>query len=588
MKRHNLRSRREFLRLAAIGATGTAISLLAVPNAVAAPLATSALAARTLVGAAAPANQGLTLPADAAPLDQQVLRYMIKEDRYIASGIGGYNVMWDLRSMLFESLTAYTNDWDYEKGMADSWDVSPDGLVYTYRLHSGQTWDDGQPITADDYVNHYKILLDPKNATDVAWYFYPIVNGEDINLGKKEVDQLGAVALDANTLQVTLKEPTPYWNHFMAYGDPRPYAKHMWDKFGDTYYTTLDSTTTSGYWKITDWTKGKGIVAEARNDYTGNWPGYLQRIEFPFGDPTTHFAAYQRGETDIVLDIPAPGDIAAIKNDPTLNADLYTWPNWTDWYLMFHTQDGPYKDLRVRQAVSHVIDREAICNGPLKDLGVPSYTIIPPGFPGNQVDNPEMRTIQNYDPDMARKLLADAGYPNGQGFPEMDLWIRGTGGAIVTQQAAAESIQAMLKDTLGIKVNLRPEDAKIYMTALGKYQIGITLLSWAFDFTDPVNMVAIPFRSKYPNPGGRLDWKNDAFDNLVDQAGPVSDIPTRYKMFQDAEKLLLQDVGAVTVYHPITHQLWKPYVKGITPDKDGITQWANIKNQAPKLYIANH
>jgi len=146
----------------------------------------------------------------------------------------------------------------------------------------------------------------------------------------------------------------------------------------------------------------------------------------------------------------------------------------------------------------------------------------------------------------------------------------------------------MLKDTLGIKVNLRPEDAKIYMTALGKYQVGLTLLSWGFDFTDPVNMVAIPFRSKYPNPGGRLDWKNDEFDALVDKAGPVSDIPTRYKMFQDAEKLLLQDVGAVTVYHPITHQLWKPYVKGIIPDKDGITQWANIKNQAPKLYIANH
>src|SRR5438876_1827432 len=184
MKRHNLTSRREFLRLAAVGATGTAISLLATPSAVAAPLAISTVRASTLAGAAAPTNQGLTLPADAAPLDQQVLRYMIKEDRYIASGIGGYNVMWDLRSMLFESLTAYTNDWDYEKGMADRWEVSPDGIVYTYHLHPGLTLADGRPMTADDYVNHYKVLLDPKNATDVAWYFYPVVNGEAINLGQ--------------------------------------------------------------------------------------------------------------------------------------------------------------------------------------------------------------------------------------------------------------------------------------------------------------------------------------------------------------------------------------------------------------------
>src|SRR2546423_896747 len=147
MKRPNLTSRREFLRLVAIGATGSAMSLLAAPVALAGPPATTALAGTTaLASAGGPANQAIALPADAAPLDQQVLRYMIKEDRYIASGIGGYNVMWDLRSMLFESLTAYTNDWDYEKGMADNWEGSPDGTVYTYHLHPGQTWADGQPI----------------------------------------------------------------------------------------------------------------------------------------------------------------------------------------------------------------------------------------------------------------------------------------------------------------------------------------------------------------------------------------------------------------------------------------------------------
>src|SRR5262245_33642798 len=249
MKRHTLASRREFLRLAAMGATGGAISLLAAPVVLAAPKASTARAAGT-TWSAIEFNQGINLPADAAPLDQQVVRYMIKEDRYIASGVGGYNVMWDLRSMLVESPAAYTIDWDYEKGMADSWEVSPDGTVYTYHLHPGLTWSDGQPITASDYVNHYKILLDPKNATDVAWYLYPIVNGEDINHGTADINSLGAVALDSSTLQVTLKEPTPYWNHFMAYGDPRPYAKHLWDQYADTYYTTQDSTATSGYWKI--------------------------------------------------------------------------------------------------------------------------------------------------------------------------------------------------------------------------------------------------------------------------------------------------------------------------------------------------
>ena len=144
---------------------------------------------------------------------------------------------------------------------------------------------------------------------------------------------------------------------------------------------------------------------QARGYYVGGHPGYLQRVELIFGDATAQFGAYQNGEIDVISSVTAPGDIAAIKNDPQLSAEHHTFPAWTDWYVLFHTQDGPFKDLNARKTISHAIDRDAICNGPLRDAAVPGYTVIPPGFPGNQADSEEIRQIQKYDPDMARGSL---------------------------------------------------------------------------------------------------------------------------------------------------------------------------------------
>jgi len=573
--------RREFMRFTAVSVAGAAL-LAACASTPAAPSAPAA--------GAAPMGNGKhrDLPADAAPADQQVIKWMIKEDRYISSGIGGYSVMWDVATAFFNNLVQYDNDWNYEPGQADKWEVSDDGTVYTYHLRPGMTWSDGVPFTADDYVSHFKVQLDPKNATSVGWYWYDMLNAEAINQGKMPLDQLGIKAIDDLTLQVTLKQPTPYWNTLMAYQDSHAYAKHLWDKFGDIYNTAPENSAVSGYWKIADWTKGKGIVMEARDDYVGGHPGYLQRVELVFGDATAQFGAYQNGEIDVIASVTAPGDIAAIKNDPQLSAEHHTFPAWTDWYVLFHTQDGPFKDLNARKAISHAIDRDAICNGPLRDAAVPGYTVIPPGFPGNQADSEEIRQIQKYDPDMARKYMADAGFPNGAGFPKLEIWMRGTGGDIIQQQSAAEALQAMWKDILGIEAEIRPEEAKIYMDAMGQYKIPITLISWGFDFSDPYDMVGIPFRSKFPNNGGRLDWVNADFDKLIDQGAPEADLDKRYKIFQAAEKLLLEDCGCVMVYHPIQHQLWKPWVQGVTANKSGITQWDLVKNQLPNIYIGKH
>jgi ABC-type oligopeptide transport system substrate-binding subunit len=213
--------RREFMKLSAASMASAALLAACAPTA--APAAPAA--------GAAPKGNGKqkTLPADAAPADQQVIRWMIKEDRYICSGVGGYAVMWDVATAFFNNLVQYDNDWNYVPGQAEKWDVSADGTVYTYHLRPGMTWSDGVPFTAQDYVSHFKVQLDPKNATDVGWYWYDMLNAEAITHGDKPLDDLGIKAIDDLTLQVTLKQPTPYWNTLMAYQDSHAYAKDLWD-----------------------------------------------------------------------------------------------------------------------------------------------------------------------------------------------------------------------------------------------------------------------------------------------------------------------------------------------------------------------
>jgi ABC-type transport system substrate-binding protein len=218
----------------------------------------------------------------------------------------------------------------------------------------------------------------------------------------------------------------------------------------------------------------------------------------------------------------------------------------------------------VRQAISHVIPRDDLIKQIIKpSQGVPAFSFLMPGFPAANSEG--LKGIQNYDTAAGKQLMADAGFPDGKGFPKLTLWLRNEA---PVRQAVAQAIAASIKQNLGIDVEVSNKETKTFTDALNAKptQIQFGMVSYGFDFLDPYNMLSVWLS------GGRHNWNNVEFDNQVKKAAAFTGDPaSRVKMFQDAEKLLVSDVGGVFIYHRTVGDLYRPYMKGseLEPDKNG-------------------
>jgi len=251
----------------------------------------------------------------------------------------------------------------------------------------------------------------------------------------------------------------------------------------------------------------------------------------------------------------------------------------------------------VRQAFSHAIDRDKLINGPLQYQGVSAYTMNPPGFPGESVD--KLKGVQAYDPKLAAKLMEEAGFPGGKGFPKQTLYLRQANPA---QVSAAEAIAGMLKENIGVDVTIQNLDYGIYtdkLRAQKKNKGGdftFALVPYEYDFVDGSNMLSpwggcekgeVTDKSTAP---GRHTWYNKDFNKLLCDAGAVlGDEAKRNSMYQQAEKLLVEDVALVPVYHPILVAMVKPNIKGpmFEPDKNGTRTWARNRFTSRESLIYN-
>jgi len=548
----------------------------------AAPVATSPAApAAPAAGGRVVNSVGKEMPADAAPLDKQVIKVFGRDNKYYDIGYSQYDTSWP-QEMIFETLGRLTKDNIAVPGAAERWE-SKDGKVWTFYLRKDAKWSDGTPVTAADFEFSFLRRLDPKTAYDFVWFYMDIKGAKDYNTGKNsDPKSVGVRALDDYTFQMETETPIPYWPLIVSFRTSSPCPKHIVTKVGNEWSTNVETLIGNGPFKADKWEKGRQLELVLNPLYTGPHKGYLERFIKPFGEWSAFFPAYEAGENEAIIDIAvlSAGDIARVLADPKLSKEVHKYVDFLTWYLFFQVTKPPFNDLKVRQAFSHAIDRDTLCNTVLKDQGVPAYSMLPPGYPAYQGD--KMKGIQNFDVAQAKRLLAEAGYPDGKGFPKMDLWLRNATAAV---KMAAESIQGMLKDNLGVTIEIKNQEQKIYMDAMRKYEIPMSLISYQYDYVDPSNMLGGVWHSM-PS-GGRHDWKNNTFDKLVDEAKGLMDAQKRTEMYQEAEKVLLEDVGGVMVWHPIMYQMWKPYIKGdsISPNKAGVESWTVGNNPVPYIYV---
>ncbi len=366
--------------------------------------------------------------------------------------------------------------------------------------------------------------------------------------------------------------------------------KRALEEHGGLYNSDPATSVSAGPYKLVEWTKDQRLVYEINPDYKGTNIPYIQRlVVVNIGQPSQLLPAYEANEIDFVWGSGtlSPADLEIIAADPELDAQYH--PHYGDfrtYYFFFDDTQPPFDDLRVRQAFAHVLDRDTIVANILKRQGIPAYSFLAPGFPAS--NSAAFEDTYPLNIEAAQQLLADAGYPNGEGFPKLTLKLRAEGPA---PTAVAQAYAAALKDALGIEVEVSNMEFRAYMDELNAKPTGIqfSLISYGMDYLDPSNMLGV-FVS-----GGRHTWANADFDALVrEAAGFTGDPDERIKMFQDAEKILVEDVGGIFVYHQTPGDLIKPFIKGpaLEPDANGVSAWhwpgfSTFSDLLSGVYITN-
>jgi peptide/nickel transport system substrate-binding protein/oligopeptide transport system substrate-binding protein len=477
-----------------------------------------------------------------------------------------------------DSLVQLDQNMQLFPGAATSWEPTEDGLGWIFHLRGDQVWTDGTPVTAMDWVRSYQFMADPVNAYDFQWMWLGVIEGwDDAVAGAIPVEEIGVEAVDDNTLLIRTQNPFPplpattmYWPPMQAKSLGEPGNWHP------EYILDPATSVSSGPFMVVEFVPGDHLLLEANPGYVGPRTPWLRQMIGVYGDlKDGSFIAFQNYEIESVdYTYLKPSDYVIINENEELRVNYR--PHAGDFrtdYLLFDTFNPPFNDLNVRLAFAKAVDRVAIADNVINVGGAqnvyPAYSFLAPGFPGWD-EAGDFRDVQAYDCDAAKQLLADAGYPNGEGFPAQELKLRGEGEGIASWYVA---VAASISQCLNIPIEVNNMEASSYMDALLARPTTLQFggVSYGMDFLDPFNMLGV-WKST-----GRHSWRSADYDNLVTEADQmVGDRDARMAKYHDAERLLVEDVGGVFLFHRNLGTLFQPYIGGgkcFTPDNQGIAAW---------------
>ena len=475
-------------------------------------------------------------------------------DPHIATGVPEHKII----SALMEGLVLKDRaTLEPKPGVAKSWDISDDGLVYTFHLRDNARWSNGDPHNAHDYVWSWWRALQPALGNLYAYMYFSIDNAKEYYEGEiSDFERVGVKALDDLTLQVTLKNPTPYFLQLLDHYSLYPVHRATVEKFGTadqrgTRWTYEGNLVSNGAFQLLDWKINRRVVVE-RNPYY--WNADQVRLNnivyYPTENAVTEERMFRAGQLHYSGTVPAD-KIAAYQdsNDPALRISPYLGI----YFYRMNVRIPQLQDKRVRRALGMTIDRDQITHRTLKAGQIPAYAMTPPGTMGYYPQS-DLR----FDPSAARQLLADAGYPNGEGFPSTEILYNTSEG----HRKIAVAIQQMWKQHLNIDVTLLNQEWKVYLNseAVGDYQI--SRAGWIGDYVDPNN-----FLDMFLCNGGnnRTGWCNPDYDQLIlTDAAEAKTHAERLAIFTQAEKMLLADMPVIPIYIYTSNNLVDPSVKNFS------------------------
>lgn len=449
-----------------------------------------------------------------------------------------------IASALFEGLTRFNARGEAEPGMAESWTVSEDGLTYTFHLRENVRWNNGDSVTAHDFIASWQRTLTPATASEYAYQLYTIKNGKAFNEGIiDDFGLVGVTAPDDRTLVVTLENPTPYFLDLCAFVTLLPVHLPSIAAHGDNWIKP-GLLVSNGAFTLEDWRINDRLRLRRNPSYWDAKHVSMETIDaIPTSNANTAFNFYESGMADLMMDkgLVPPALMDSLRE----REDFHSAPFLGTFFLRFNTTKPPYDDPRVRRAIAMAIDRERIVKKITRAGEIPATTMVPPGTANYQPPQ-----SLSYDIQAARQLLAEAGFPYGQGFPPI-LFLYNKS---ELNEAIAVEIQHMLDKALGIRLHLLNQEWKVYLNSISRLDYDIARSSWVGDYNDPNT-----FLDMFVTGGGnnRTGWSNHRYDDLIAQAASELDSARRLDLFREAERLLVfEEAPVVPIYFYVGIQLY--------------------------------
>jgi len=458
---------------------------------------------------------------------------------------------------LFEGLLAYHPETlAVVPGVAERWETSPDGLTYTFYLRKNAKWSNGDPVTAHDFVYSWNRFLHPLLASEYAYMLYYIKNAKDFNMGKiTDFSQVGVKAVDDTTLVVTLEKPTPYFLQIMQFAGTFPVHKPTIEKFGgmtarNSEWTKPGQIVTNGPFNLKSWTMNDKIVIEKSQTYWDKDNVKLDEVEiYSVDNILTEEKMFRSGMIQKTYEFP-PEKIEVYRKEMPeslmLNAQLSTYYYW------FNIESKPLDNVDVRKALYFAIDRQAITDYVTK-TNIPAYTFIP-----ENTGNYHSKIKASFDVNKAKEYLAKAGYPDGKGFPTVQLLYNTS----ENHRKIAEAIQQMWKKNLNINIELVNQDWKVYLDALNGKNFQIARAGWIGDYNDPNTFFEQVLSTSGTNRSG---YANPVYDKVILDSQVTLDPAKRTELFDKADQILFDDMPLMPIYYYVKPCAISPKVKGWYP-----------------------
>ncbi len=443
---------------------------------------------------------------------------------------------------LFEGLIIFDPETaDGIPGLAESWTVSEDGKQYTFKLREAN-WSDGTPITADDVVYSWLRELDPVTASPYAWFPCMFLEGAaDFNAGTADASSVGIRALDDHTFQMDLIGPLPYVIGALGHYSFAVVPQHAIEKYGDAWILP-ENFVGNGPYTLQEWTPQSRIVCVKNEAYWDADAVQLDEVIFYASDDNnTNYNMYLNGEVDWLTAVPADQ-----LDSAKMRADYQVAPQLSTYYYTINNERAPFDDPNVRKALSYAVDRQALVDQVTKGGQIAGWGIVP-NMAGYEALTPTDHEM--FDPEYAQELLAEAGYPNGIGFPTFSLLYNTDD----SHKLIAEFIQQQWKENLNITCELENQEWATYLANRNSGNFDVARAGWVGDYQDPNTFLDMFITGAGMN-GGK--YSNDTYDTLINEAARMEAGEDRMEVLKTAEDIFInEEQGIIPFYYYVSQNM---------------------------------